>query len=224
MVRHDISASNEDLTVTSWAGPFQADTSTAAIAGDNAVGPAQDSLSATLGDNMWAHPTFTPYMSSQFCTKFKIIGCKSVTMEPNEIRKFKYQLRPKTFKGSWLENGSSLDWQKYWSKMLLVTWVGQPVDNGSATISQGRSVNDCFVTIDATYKFHFMPACEPLYNIHIPEANSNTNMQGVAQSYKLASNAFTPVIPATETVQTVPGYSSTSGTVTATDNAAGFHP
>lgn len=205
LVRHDISAANLDLTVTSWAGRFQGDNDNPTYTGQNAQGPNQDSLSTTdtLGGNMWKHPGHTPFMAPTFCQYFKIYKTSSMLLSPNEICYKYYTCKRRVFAGKWLDSPASIDWQKGWSKMILFSWVGQPVDDGGAdsTSLKGRSANDLSLNVDCTYRYYFTPSHTPLVNVWIPEAHSNQNMAGGTQQYRLGTSAFTQVIPASDTVQ-----------------------
>lgn len=205
LVRHDISAANLDLTVTSWAGRFQSDDDNSTYAGQNAQGPTQDDLStvSTLGGNMWKHPGHTPFMAPTFCQYFKIYKTSSMLLSPNEICYKYYTCKRRVFAGKWLDSPASIDWQKGWSKMILFSWVGQPVDDGGvdSTSLKGRSANDLSLNVDCTYRYHFTPSYSPLVNVWIPEAHSNQNMAGGTQQYRLGTSAFTQVIPASDTVQ-----------------------
>lgn len=212
VVRNDVSATGYDTTITSWAGFFQSDMNIpgSGFLGVNDLGPGQAALPTGLGNN-WAHPTFTPYMSGEFVGFFKILKTHSYYMQPNEIVPLNKGLRKKVFDGQKIENVvASNEWQKGWSRMLLFSWVGMPVDDGTLN-NQTKAVCDLFVQADITMKFHFVPGRGDLTNI------SYTNdVNGISNTYVInPAAAVTEVVPATETIQTVSGQAAVGDTVPA---------
>jgi len=207
VVRDDVSSSSFDRTGTSWAGVFQANMDTgfgAATLSD--LGPNQ-TANPTGYSHSWSHPTFTPYMSGEFVSFFKILKTHKFNLQPNEILPFKVYQRKKQLHGEQLESAMSYEWVRGWTKYLLFSWVGMPVDDGT-TANQGKAVCDLFIQCDLTVKFHFEPGVGPLYNLRFSnDANSITS------TYSFNSAGFTPVIPASDTLQ-----------VQAADQAAPSHP
>lgn len=157
-------------------------------------------------------------MSNTFTTFFKIIRQKSMTLSPNEIVPMKFHQRKKLFKGAHIQSSSSYEWQKGWSKIILFTWVGMPIDDGT-TANQSKAKCDLFIQADVCCKYMFTPGTEPLVNFDF-----NNNINADTNTYRLNPVAFNSVIPASDTIEVVPGYTSTGGTTTATDTAAGFAP
>ncbi|QNG41150.1 capsid protein [Antarctic virus 5_I_KPSTAsw004Ad] len=162
--------------------------------------PNQNLIPATYPAGMshtWQHPGFTPFQSQTFTTSFKIIKTHKLDLHPNQILPMKFYLRSKTFKGRWLTSDASNEWQANWSKLLLFSWVGMPVDDGVTAGKMARAKCDLFVTSDVTIKFHFLPGNPPMARY----AYDNEINQDVS-NYEFNPAAFTPVIPASDTIQT----------------------
>jgi len=162
------------------------------------IGPGQAALPAGLTSN-YNHPSFTPYQSQAFVEFFKILKCHSVKVGPNEIISKKFALRPKIFKGQHLTNPSSEEWQRGWSKHLLFTWVGMPVDDGTQA-NQGKAVCDLFIQDAVSVKYHFLPGTTQLTNYSYTE-----DFNAITSTYRYSPTAFTQVIPASDVIQTVTG-------------------
>lgn len=181
------------------------------------VAPGQASLPTGLA-NHWNAPTFTPYMSNEFVNNFKILKTHSFRLSPNEIVERKYYMSKKVFRGQYLLSLPSTEWQGDWTKVLLWSWVGMPVDDGT-TSNQTKAKTDLFLQADVLINYHFIPGSEPLENV------SYTNdINSIGQQYVINSGGMTYVVPASDTVETVPGYTSTLGTTTATDTTSAFVP
>ena len=219
LVRHDISSSSLSNANQSLSAIFQQSLDTPTYVGQDLsnLGPGQAALPTGVSHE-WQLPTFTPYMSNTFCTFFKIIRQKSMTLSPNEIVPMKFHQRKKLFKGSHIQSSNSYEWQKGWSKIILFTWVGMPIDDGT-TSNQSKAKCDLFIQADVCVKYMFVPGTEPLVNFDF-----SNNLNYDTNTYRLNPTAFSSVIPASDTIEVVPGYTSTGGTTTATDTAGGFAP
>lgn len=204
------------------------------------AGPGQQDTTTGVG-SVADLPTCTPYDSNPFTSSFKVLRQASHKLGPNEIKTMAVNLRPRMFKGSWINSGTSGEWQRGWSKVILFSWVGQPVDDGSLN-KNTKAICDLSFQYDAMVKFHFMPGQQKLVNFVMntpgstsggisqygPQffgySNGDSAVSGTANQYYADPAGFTAVVPASETVQTVPGYNSTGGTVTATGTAPSSHP
>lgn len=170
--------------------------------GNSNQGPNQENLPTGITNNYY-HPAFTPYMSNEFVNTFKILKTHRVNLGPNEVlhKKF-YCKKNATFKGQYIDGATSTFWQKNYTKYLLFSWVGQPVDDGTV-VKQTKARCDLFIQSDITMKFHFWPGEEPLYNISYSPANF---VGGTTNQYKLnAADIAAPVIGASEVVENVTG-------------------
>lgn len=219
VIRHDVP--NGSITRTSTGIlPFFVDSmDTPTYIGQSLsnIAPGQATYPTGL-THAYQHPAFTPYMSNEFCSFFKIVKTTTMTLDPNEIVQKVFTMRPKNIKGSMINSGASLEWQKGWSKIVLFSWVGMPVDDGT-TSNLTKAKTDLFLQDEVTAKFHFMPGMEPLANVSF-----TNDFNGIGTAYSFNPTGFTPVVPASDTIQVIPGYASTSGTVTATDTAPSAAP
>lgn len=198
-----------------------------AVGSSGNVGPNQDALTTGV-TQLWQLPSSSPYDSNEFTSAFKILRQTSLKVGPNEIVPLKQKLTPREFKASWIYSPESKEYQKGWSKIVLFSWVGQPVDDGT-TAKNTKAVTDLSIQFDANAKFHFLPGQEKLVNIvlNTPGSTSggtaqygpqfygyaNTEVAGMDNQYYANPGGFTPVVPATETIQTVSGTASTGDTV-----------
>ncbi|QNG41114.1 capsid protein [Antarctic virus 3_IV_KPSTAsw015Ch] len=145
----------------------------------------------------YQHPGFTPYQSQAFTTAYKIVKTSKFDLSPNEIIQKKFYCRAKGFKGRWLASSASNEWQANWSKLILFSWVGMPVDNGITSGKMSRAKCDLFVTSDVTIKYHFSPGNPPMSRFRYGnELNQDLD------NYEFNPTAFVPVIPASDTIQT----------------------
>lgn len=200
VVRHDISATDFSTGVTGAQTFFNtsSDPPTFVGGGQSNLGPVQAAFPTGMTHNH-QHPTYTPYMSNQFCSFFKILKCHSFCLGPNEIVPKKFYAKAKTFKGSHIEATASYEWQKGWSKYLLFSWVGMPVDDGTVN-NQTKAKTDLFLQADITIKYHFLPGYEPLSNF------AYTNLvNGFGDQYSFDPAGMVVVVPASDTIQTVVG-------------------
>lgn len=208
IVRHDVPSSSLDTTVSGWANIFQDDTNpninAGYASGNSLLGSAQPLLNTGTGkgtsaglNNIWQHPAFTPYNSTLFCETFKIVNTYTIKLGPNEITTKKFYTKPKQIKGRWIESGTNLstEWMKGWSKYLLFSWVGMPVDDGT-TGNQGKAGTDLFIQADITTRFQFTPGIAKQSNFLF-----SNSINGVGQNYWFNPSGFTPVMPVDQTVQ-----------------------
>lgn len=214
VARHDITNNTVNTGKTGVLYMFSDAMSVPTFIGqaESNIAPGQ-SANVTGVTNLYTHPSFTPYMSNEFCSTFKILRTKSLVIPPNHIVPMNFSCRPKKFKGQWLYSTQSSEWQRGWSKVILFSWVGMPVDDGT-TSNQSKGVCDLFLQAEIIAKYHFEPGNEPLNNLsYLNDVNT------MGQQYQFNPVAFTPVIPASDTVQTVAGSASAS-----TDVANAFAP
>ncbi|QNG41126.1 capsid protein [Antarctic virus 4_II_KPSTAsw014Ch] len=145
----------------------------------------------------WQHPGFTPYQSQTFTTSYKILRTHKLDLSPNQIVPMKFSVRAKGFKGRWLTSEASSEYQANWTKLIVFSWVGMPVDDGIASGQMARAKCDLYVTSDITIKHHFSPGTVPLTTFSYQNfVNSDVN------NYVFNPAGFVPVIPASDTIQT----------------------
>lgn len=197
LVRRDVQSSAFDKGIDSWQRAFQAnmDPNTLVGSAQNNVGPGQAANPSGLA-HMWQHPTFTPYMSNEFVNFFKILRTYSYNLGPNEIIQKRFSLSKRKFKGAMIETPSSCEWQKGWSKMILYSWVGMPVDDGTSA-NQSKAKTDLFIQTDFYAQWHYLPGQSPLYNIGFGNPTENS----ITSTYRLDPAGMTSVIPACATIQ-----------------------
>ena len=183
----------------------------------NNLGPGQAALPTGMTHN-WQNPTFKPYDSNEFCQFFKILKKTNVIMSPNEIKPMRFAQRKFRIRGTRLESAACVEFLRGWSKVILFSWVGMPVDDGTLA-NQGKAKCDLYYQDDVTCRYHFTPGSQKMVNF----AYSDT-WNGVGSLYSFNPSGFTAVVPASDTIETVPGYTSTLGTTVATDTAAQFAP
>lgn len=200
--RHDVTAgqiSNNYFPSGISVDMFDANDNPSALAGQPgaAVGPAQPAFPTGMAHE-YSHPAWTPFQSPTFVAAFRIVKTHSLKLGPNEIVSRKFSLRPKKFKGLWLESTESSEYVARWSKFLLYSWVGMPVDDGTLT-NQGKAKCDLFWQDNVHINYHFLPGTTELENY-----GYTTNDINVATNqYKYDPAAFTHVIPASDTIETV---------------------
>lgn len=162
----------------------------------NAVGPNQAALPTGMTSQS-QHPAFTPYQSEAFVSTFKILKTHSMKLAPNEIISRKFALKPKLFKAQWLLSNGANEWISRWSKTLMFSWVGMPVDDGTLS-NQGKAKCDLFLQNTVHVNYHFLPGTTQLQNFSYTD-DYNTS----GQKYNFNPAGFTHVIPASDTIETV---------------------
>lgn len=164
------------------------------------------------------NPTFTPYNSSPFCAMFKIIKTTSMTLSPNDYQVYIVRCRRKAFDQVRLDgyinsdiNTNVIVDDRYmegiggWSKVVLCTWVGGPVDTGNLTENkQSKSACTLAVQVDSYIKFYYELDFTPLLNVASSNATSNefSFSDATGGNYKTLNNV-TYGIPYTEVVETI---------------------
>jgi len=182
----------------------------------------------TLIGNVDECPTFTPYQSTTFCSKFKIISTKSYQLGPQEYvnrtyKQWNKKLNPIEYDATAEASTGRPELLGKWSKVILFSWVGGPVDVGNQTTNgingetQSKSAADLFVQCNHSFQYHFIPAAVPL---HILGAGYNTEtITGYEKNNNYTTiNTFIPAIPATQTIQTVAGTPGADADDTVTDS------
>jgi len=161
------------------------------------------------------NPTYTPYMSSKFCSFFKILKCHNHAIGPNQYITKKFSQKTKMFSPWKMDNAegytkadattayrAQLEWIGGWSKLLLFTWVGQIVDTGNLSDNKiSRSNNPISLIVDTDFHFHFEPG-----NIHkyrIESSNTAPISQWPLNNRYKTSTADTYVAPAVMVCETV---------------------
>jgi len=199
VVRHDVSSLNMGLSLTAaWQAMFERNTDNQATnigSGLNNLGPNQEAAPTGYTHN-WQHPSFTPYLSNEFVQYFKVLKTESLRLGPNEIVSRVFKMRPKVLKGAQIVSPNSTEWQRGWSKMILFSWVGMPVDDDTVN-NQSKAACDLFVQYDSTLKWFYMPGASPLVNF----GYGNSDINNLTSAYRLNPATFTPQIPATGIVQ-----------------------
>lgn len=218
MVRHDVASGTLPLGSSSIQALFNdaVDLPTFIGQGLNNLGPGQAVLPTGMTHN-YQNPTFTPYDSNEFCTFFKVVKTKKVMLGPNEIMPMKYNMRAKSFRGDRLSSLLCYEYLAGWTKLLLFSWVGMPVDDGT-TANQGKAKCDLFIQDNLIIKYHFAPGTSHLVNYQYGNAFS-----GTSTTYSFNPAAFTGVVPASDTIEVVPGTAN-FGTAAATDSTQIFAP
>lgn len=171
------------------------------------VGPgyvANANLPSGFGTDQWHHPSFTPFMSNTFVSALKIDKVHSRILQPNEVWPVKFWLKRRTIKGQYLEGISTVTrvLAKY-TKLLLFSWVGQPVDDNSLT-KQTKAKTDLFIQGEVLIDFHFEPGTEPLSTLGYTYLDS-TELGGATNTYQWDPTTPNMVAPAESVVQTVTG-------------------
>jgi len=175
-----------------------------------------DSL-ATVDQN----PTYTPYMSQQFVGNFKIIKTSTFDLGCNDYMTYVARARRRRFDYSKIvdsaNSGPYPDLIGKWSKVLLFTWVGGPVDTNTVdgNAKQSKAQCDLFVQVDTTVHFHTEPGNALMYNIASSNATTSQLGQDTTNTYSTDSTISLRV-PATQVVENV---ANTSG-----DDVAPEHP
>lgn len=154
----------------------------------------------------YQNPGWTPYMASAFCSAFKILDCKTFVIPHNEYVCAKYYINRKVFDQQYLNQiATDLNVNCYgkWSKILLFSWVGGPVDTGHfADALQSRSNPTLSLQFDYEYKFYWERVSAPMYSI--ASSNTASSFQGfnsTAQYNTVSTNTF--YVPTDENVGTI---------------------
>lgn len=151
---------------------------------------------------------YTPYMSTNFCEKWRIYKTEAFELGANEYTSRKQSVRPKTFKLNYINDSGTPEHQRGFSKLMLITWIGQPVDsNSTATIDISTTGADMFMRIETAAEYHFWPACDPAYYIHQPaSATAGVPVATVGQDgtsyFRNAKGAISWVVPVDDIVET----------------------
>lgn len=204
IARNDISSSAIPANDSGILGLFRGDDTTGYNKGPSAPTFAGGTDKLSYVDQ---NPSYTPYMSSSFCSNFKILKTHSFQIGPNDyITKTFTQRRRKFDTGRLFPStgNTTAEFIGKWTKVMLFTWVGGPIDTGLITDNkQSKSKNDLFIQYDVDFRFHFEPASTLQYTV----GSSNQTPFGVNTTnyYKTDSAGTTWAVPATETVQTVAG-------------------
>lgn len=163
-----------------------------------------DALAAT-----YQNVNYTPYQSSLLCQDFKIIGCKKIKLAMNEYGYFRVRFGRKRFDSAHYDTNTSDVILGKWTKILLVSWIGGPVDTGHIAGGSVSTSNPSLgVQFDKRMKFYF----ERDANNKVTTASSNANPVGSnpfvndAMNFQgFASAGAVYVAPAVVTVQNVGG-------------------
>lgn len=172
---------------------------------------------------VYQNPTYTPYCSSMFCAMFKILKCTSIKLSPNDYQTYTLSLRRKAFDFLRLRATDVADaTDKYlngigrWTKMLVFTWVGGPVDTGSLSdVNQSKAANALAWQTDTDIKFYWENTSLPLRTICSSNARSTELGRGDTVGQYKTIGTVPYGVPYTEVVETVPASS-----VIQTDDAA----
>lgn len=150
---------------------------------------------------------FTPYQSSAFCSDFKILKCRNYKITANDYVNFKVRLPSKVFQRTEYErlSAQNINVIKGFTKLLLFTFVGGPVDTGKLTTDNKISTSAPTLTVqyDMELKFYFERSSMPLYTTASSNATATERDTSYGSSFSTATVTYE--VPATETVQTVAG-------------------
>lgn len=201
IIRHDVASNLLTQGVDTAKGFFQDAMDTPIAVGQSGSNVAPGYPSNPTGvSHTWQHPTFTPYMSNEFVEFFKIQKTHSLKLSPNEIIPRKWFVAKKLIKGQHITSGYAEEWMRGWSRILLFSWVGMPIDDGTVSV-QGKAKCDLFLQADVTIKYHFLPGSQPLSGVSY---TNDINSIGNQYSYNPAIPAA-PLVPASDTFQVQAG-------------------
>lgn len=163
--------------------------------------------------DVWKNVGYTPYMSSHFCSQFRIIKTSSYKIAMNDYVKYHIRVNPIKFSGPDIEAiGNSAGFQENiggWSKVMIYTWVGGPIDNetvgGADPSRQTKAKCDLFTQTTREYKYYFEPRADLLYNISSSNATGSQLGFETINTYNTRSDSTGMVCPATSVDQTVTG-------------------
>lgn len=183
---------------------------------DRDYGQPQYAGTPDLLTDVYQNPSYTPYMSSPFCSKFKILKCTSMVLGPNDYKFVTYRIPRRKIDLDYMNNRyvDSSNSNHYavggWTRMLLFSWVGGPVDTGhQADHKQSKSKNTLSLQIEEEHRFFFERRTDLLYNIASSNAGSHHVGSNNVNYYKTDDTVM--YVPATETVQTVAATPAPSG-------------
>ncbi|AUM61929.1 putative capsid [uncultured virus] len=200
IIRRDVnSGGNFTVNDSSLLGMFNESTDIPTLIGQdfNNLGPGQAAFPTGV-THMYSHPGFNPFHSNSFVNFFKVQRIHSRVLQPNEVLPQKFFQKKKIFRGNHLLEASAYEWQRGWSKVLVFSWVGQPIDDNT-TSHQTKAKCDLFFQTDVTAKYHFLPGDEHLVNF-----SWTNDMNNVGQQFDFnPASAITYVVPATEVVENV---------------------
>lgn len=173
---------------------------------------------ADLLTKVYQNPTYTPYMSNYFCETMRIVKTTSYKIGMNDYITYFAKCNGKQFSGPDLSNNTDQagfpELIGGWSKVLLFSWIGGPVDNEvvGAGGAQSKAICDLFMQLDVSQKFWFEPRAQNMYNIS--SSNTTTAQLGydATNKYSTTPNALY-VVPATQVSQSIVG-----------DDTANLHP
>jgi len=180
IVRRDHSFTHGVADMTAWVKAcFVASDSNTESKGANQPGYAGAGDALTV---VWQNPLYTPYMSHTFCSSVRIIKTTSYKIGMNDYVTHYVKVNPKKFNGADLSTSATTGYQENiggWTKFLLFSWVGGPIDDNvvGAGAHQSKAQCDLYVQADITQKFYFEPRGEQLYNI--ASSNATGNQLGV---------------------------------------------
>lgn len=159
--------------------------------------------------SVYQNPAYTPYMSTAFCKLFKILKTTKFNISANDYVKYSVGCRFKKFDSADIVNaddvGGIADLIGGWTKVLLVTWIGGPVDNSTTGGSsfQSKAIADLFIQTDRTVKFYFEPNSILKYQITSSNVTTDQLDADVTNRYTTnTANTAGMVVPATTVVQT----------------------
>lgn len=208
VARHDINLDVANIQ----ANYFRAGTSFGSYSYSTNLAPHTPGLADNLATGVDRQLSFTPYLSSGFCSDFKIVKTRNYKITANDYVSFKVKLPNKVLDRSYIDRlgTDSLNCLKGFSKVLLFTFVGGPVDTGLLTTDhkQSTSAPSLAVQYDLSCRFYFERSSYPLYTIASSNATSFERDSSYGSNFTTATTTYE--IPATETVQTVGGSSATN--------------
>lgn len=162
---------------------------------------------------IYHHPTFTPYMSSGFCEDWKILKTHVFELGPNQYASFvvnlgRYGMSMERYARMLQQTETGLG---KWSKLLMFTWVGGPVDTGLASdAKQSKSNNTLAVQYESEFRWYFERRTDHLFTIASSNATATEKGISSGSNYDTVSTDIM-YVPATCTVQTVPGTAAAAG-------------
>lgn len=162
---------------------------------------------------VYQQPTYTPYMSSVFCSDFKILKCHKFNLSPNQYGYLKVRLGRKVLGAEeWSRlSDTNVTGIGRWTKLLLFTWVGGPVDTGLQTDNkQSKGKPTLAIQYDMEWRYYFERTTDSLYTIASSNFGITTRGLDYGSNYDTVSTD-TMYVPATCTVQTVAGTAAAAG-------------
>jgi len=157
---------------------------------------------------VYQNPSYTPYMSTHFCNNYRIIKTTTHKIAMNDYINYSVRVNKISFDGTDVgELATDTGFQQYiggWTKVLLFSWVGGPIDNElveEASARQTKANCDLFWQSDLEYKFYFEPRAKLQYNI--ASSNATVNQLGLETTnrYNTRNDSAGMVAPATQVMQ-----------------------